>query len=207
MSAEGVIFIVSAPSGAGKTSLVRRIIEEVPGITVAVSHTTRPKRDGDVDGSDYHFVSREEFEQLIEKDAFLEHADVFGNYYGTSKQAVDSCISAGADVILEIDWQGASQIRSRLEETCSIFILPPSREVLLQRLRGRGTDSDEVIERRTQEAVAEMKHMDTADYILVNDQFDPTLAEFKSVITAMRLRGDRQMAEHRKMIDGLLADS
>ena len=175
MSAEGVIFIVSAPSGAGKTSLVRQIIEEVPGITVAVSHTTRPKRDGDEDGSDYHFVSREEFEQLIEKDAFLEHADVFGNYYGTSKQAVDSCISAGADVILEIDWQGASQIRSRLEETCSIFILPPSREVLLQRLRGRGTDSDEVIERRTQEAVAEMKHMDTADYILVNDQFDPCL--------------------------------
>jgi len=187
--------IVSAPSGAGKTSLVRRIIEEVPGITVAVSHTTRPKREGDVDGSAYHFVSREEFEQLIEKDAFLEHADVFGNYYGTSIQAVDSCISDGSDVILEIDWQGASQIRSRLEDTCSIFILPPSREVLLQRLRGRATDR------------AEMKHMDTADYILINDQFDPTLAEFKSVITAMRLRGDRQIAEHREMIDGLLGSS
>lgn len=205
MSAKGVIFIVSAPSGAGKTSLVRRIIEEVPGIAVAVSHTTRPMREGDVDGSDYHFVDREEFEQLIKAGAFLEHADVFGNYYGTSSQAVETSISHGSDVILEIDWQGASQIRSRLEDTCSIFILPPSRDVLLQRLRGRGTDSEEVIERRTQEAVAEMKHMDTADYILVNDQFDATLAEFKSVITATRLRSGRQIVENSQLIDGLLS--
>jgi len=205
MSAKGVIFIVSAPSGAGKTSLVRRIIEEVPRITVAVSHTTRPMREGDRDGGDYHFVSREEFERLIEEGAFLEHADVFGNYYGTSSQAVETCISDGSDVILEIDWQGAVQIRNRLEGTCSIFILPPSREVLLERLRGRGTDSDEVIERRTREAVAEMKHMDTADYILVNDQFDPTLVEFKSVILAARLRADRQIVEHQQMINGLLS--
>jgi len=205
MSAKGVIFIVSAPSGAGKTSLVRRIIEEVPRITVAVSHTTRPMREGDTDGGDYHFVSREEFERLIEEGAFLEHADVFGNYYGTSSQAVETCISDGSDVILEIDWQGAVQIRNRLEGTCSIFILPPSREVLLERLRGRGTDSDEVIERRTREAVAEMKQMDTADYILVNDQFDPTLVEFKSVILAARLRADRQIVEHQQMINGLLS--
>jgi len=205
MSAKGVIFIVSAPSGAGKTSLVKRVIEEVPGITVAVSHTTRPRREGDVDGGDYHFVSREQFEQLINEGAFLEHADVFGNYYGTSSEAVESCISGGSDVILEIDWQGATQIRSRLESTCSIFILPPSRDVLLQRLRGRGTDSDDVIERRTREAVAEMKHMDTADYILVNDQFDTTRAEFKSVVTAARLRSDRQMVQHSQMIEGLLS--
>lgn len=205
MSSRGSVFIVSAPSGAGKTSLVKRLIEDVANIQVAVSHTTRPKRNGDVDGRDYHFTDRDAFERMIADDAFIEHADVFGNYYGTSQMAVDACLSSGADVILEIDWQGAAQVRERIDGTRSIFIIPPSREILLQRLRGRGTDSDEVIELRTQAAVNEMRHLDTADYLLINDDFEQTLAQFKSVISATRLATARQVANHQSLVDELLS--
>lgn len=205
MKARGSVFIVSAPSGAGKTSLVKRLINDVADIQVAVSHTTRPMRDGDIDGRDYHFTDRDTFEQMISDDAFIEHANVFGNYYGTSQNAVDTCLSGGADVILEIDWQGAAQVRERLDGTRSIFIIPPSREILLQRLRGRGTDSDEVIELRTQAAVDEMRHLDKADYLLINDDFENTLTQFKSVIDANRLVTARQIESHQPLVDELLS--
>ncbi len=205
MNARGTVFIVSAPSGAGKTSLVKRLINDVANIQVAVSHTTRPRRDGDIDGRDYHFTDRDAFEQMISEDAFIEYANVFGNYYGTSQSAVDACLSSGADVILEIDWQGAEQVRERLDGTCWVFIIPPSREILLQRLRGRGTDSDEVIELRTQAAVDEMRHLDKADYLLINDDFEHTLAQFKSIISANRLVTARQIESHRPLVDELLS--
>jgi len=162
-------------------------------------------RDGDIDGRDYHFTDRDAFEQMISDDAFIEHANVFGNYYGTSHSAVDTCLSSGADVILEIDWQGAAQVRERLDATRSIFIIPPSREILLQRLRGRGTDSDEVIELRTQAAVDEMRHLDKADYLLINDDFEQTLSQFKSVISANRLVTPRQIENHQPLVDELLS--
>lgn len=204
-TAKGAIFVVSAPSGAGKTSLVKRIVSDVPDIVVAVSHTTRPKRAGDVDGKDYHFVERAEFERLIGEGAFVEHADVFGNYYGTSHAAIEACQSQGADVILEIDWQGAKQVRSRLPETIAVFVVPPSKEVLLNRLRGRGTDSEEVIARRTGEAVAEMRHLHEADYLLVNDDFEQAFANFVAIITAARLKTSQQMLRHDEMIQELIA--
>ena len=204
-TAKGAIFVVSAPSGAGKTSLVKRVISDVPDIAVAVSHTTRPKREGDVDGKDYHFVDRSEFESMISAGAFVEHADVFGNYYGTSHQAIKTCQSQGDDVILEIDWQGAKQVRERLEDTIAVFILPPSKDVLLERLRGRGTDSEEVIARRTAEAVEEMRHLGEADYLLINDDFETAFGNFAAIITAARLRISRQVRRHQSMIDGLFA--
>lgn len=204
-TAKGAIFVVSAPSGAGKTSLVKRIVREVPDIAVAVSHTTRPKRDGDVDGKDYHFVERAEFEELIAADAFVEHADVFGNYYGTSHAAIETCQAQGADVILEIDWQGAKQVRERLPGTVAVFVVPPSKEVLLGRLRGRGTDSEEVIARRTAEAVDEMRHLHEADYLLVNDDFEVAFTNFVAIVTAARLGIARQMQRHSDMIKELIA--
>lgn len=202
---QGAIFVVSAPSGAGKTSLVKRIISDVPDITVAVSHTTRPKRAGDVDGQDYHFVDRAEFESMIAAGDFVEHADVFGNYYGTSRAAITNCQAQGNDVILEIDWQGAKQVRERIPDTIAVFVVPPSREVLLRRLRDRGTDSEEVIARRTSEAVAEMRHLNEADYLLVNDDFEVAFSSFVAIISAARLRTPRQVRRHQSMIDELIA--
>ena len=199
------VFIVSAPSGAGKTSLVSSVTQALDRLVVCVSHTTRPMRDGDTDGKDYHFVDESTFEEMIEQKQFLEYARVFGNYYGTSIPAVTSCVDAGSDVILEIDWQGADQARERLPGTVSIFILPPSRAILLQRLQGRGTDSSEVIERRTQEAVEEMQHYHKADYLLINDDFDQTVEEFKSVIVSQRARLARRSLDHAELIKSLLA--
>lgn len=199
------IYIVTAPSGAGKTSLVSRLINEVENLAVSVSHTTRPLRPGDVDGKDYHFVDRQVFEQMIANDLFLEYADVFGNYYGSSIPAIETCIAAGNDVILEIDWQGAEQARQRLEGTVSIFILPPSREALLARLRGRGTDSEEVIAHRTTEAVEEMRHHHCADFLLINDDFENTLQEFKAIIISRRAAMARRKAANADLIASLIA--
>lgn len=198
------LFIVTAPSGAGKTSLVTRLVNDLPQVAVSVSHTTRPMRPGDEDGKDYWFVDRPKFEAMIGNDEFLEHADVFDNYYGTSLKAIEDCVSRGEDVILEIDWQGAEQARSRLDATVSIFILPPSREALISRLKGRGKDSDETIARRTKEAVAEMQHYSAADYVLINDDFDETLAEFKSIIISQRVALSNQQARHSALIRSLL---
>ncbi len=204
MNVKGNVFIVSAPSGAGKTSLVKRLINDTDNIQVAVSHTTRPARQGDVDGQDYYFVERPTFEQMMTNGDFVEYAEVFGNYYGTSHLAIERCLGSGSDVILEIDWQGAAQVRQKMSDVCSVFILPPSRDILLQRLRGRGTDSDEVIERRTLEAVEEMKHLRQADFLLINDDFETTLAELQAIVLAGRLRMERQTGKHRDLIEELL---
>ena len=154
----GLLYTVSAPSGAGKTTLVKALLETVEDLVLSVSHTTRPMRDGEVDGRDYHFVDEAGFERMVGEDAFLEHASVFGNRYGTSRAAVEEVLATGRDVLLEIDWQGAQQIRERIGDSVSVFVLPPSREALLRRLQGRGQDSAEIIGRRMAAAIDEMSH-------------------------------------------------
>jgi len=205
-SNQAQMFIVSAPSGAGKTSLVRRAIADLSELTVAVSHTTRAQRPGEKEGEDYFFVGREQFEQMINSDQFLEYAEVFGNFYGTSMQSVNSALKSGIDVILEIDWQGAAQVRQKLSDIISIFILPPSRATLIERLRGRGQDSDEVIDKRTSEAVLEMQQYHQADYLLINDDFDQALAELKAVVLSHRVLKTRQTSRHAGLITSLTRD-
>ncbi|MFK7861844.1 MAG: guanylate kinase [Granulosicoccus sp.] len=205
-SNQAQMFIVSAPSGAGKTSLVRRAIAELTELTVAVSHTTRAQRPGEKEGEHYCYVSREEFESMIDSDQFLEYAEVFGNYYGTSMQGVNTALSNGTDVILEIDWQGAAQVRQKLSDVISIFILPPSRNTLIERLRGRGQDSDEVIEQRTAEAVLEMRQYHRADYLIINDDFDQALAELKAVVLSHRVLKSNQALRHAGLITSLTHD-
>jgi guanylate kinase len=179
---KGQLFVVSAPSGAGKTTLVNAIVEALPRVRLSVSHTTRPRRDNEVDGRHYHFVTREQFQALVDKDAFLEHADVFGNCYGTSRESVQSLLDQGMNVILEIDWQGARQVRQRMPGCQSIFILPPSAAELERRLRGRGTDSDEVIARRLAQSRSDISHWEEFDYVIVNDELDVALDELARVI-------------------------
>lgn len=202
---KGQLFTVSAPSGAGKTSLVRQLVQRVSNLSVSVSHTTRPMRPGDIDGTDYHFVEHSRFEQMIENGEFLEHASVFENYYGTSRTAVEESLEKGMDILLEIDWQGAEQVNQLLPDTVSIFILPPSRKALLQRLQGRAQDSEEVIARRTAEAVAEMQHYHAADYLVINDQFDVAVGELVGLIESQRLSLSRQQLKHANLIQSLVA--
>ncbi len=188
----GTLYIISAPSGAGKTSLVKALVDTVPGLAISVSHTTRPRRVGETDGVDYHFVTAEAFEAMVADDAFLEHARVFDNAYGTARQAVVRQLEADTDVILEIDWQGAQQVRAAMPEAVSIFILPPSRQELERRLRGRGEDAEAVIARRMGDAVSEMSHYDEYEYLVVNDAFGHALEELVAVVRARRLRLDAQ---------------
>jgi guanylate kinase len=178
----GRLFVIAAPSGAGKTSLVRALMEQVPTLRFSVSYTTRPKRPAELDGKDYFFVSREEFERMVAAGEFLEYARVFENYYGTSRQQVEESLASGQDLILEIDWQGAAQIRRAMPESVSVFILPPSRAELERRLRGRGTDSEEVIARRLGEAANDMKHWEEFDYVVVNDDFDRAVSELQGTV-------------------------
>jgi len=201
---EGNLFIVSAPSGAGKTSLVRALMERDPDIAFSVSHTTRPPRPGEVDGRDYHFVDAGTFERMIEAGGFLEYARVFDHYYGTARSEVESLLAAGKDVFLDIDWQGARQVRAAWPGTVSIFVLPPSREVLEARLRGRGTDSEEVIARRMAQAVAEAGHYAEYDYLIVNDVFETALADLSAIVHAVRLREPRQARRHAALLRDLL---
>ncbi len=203
--AQGTLYIVSAPSGAGKTSLVRALCERLEDVVMAVSHTTRAPRPGEVDGVDYHFVSRERFEHMVRAGEFLEHAEVFGNFYGTSRRAVEAELAAGRDVILEIDWQGARQVREQMPEALSIFILPPSRAALEERLTGRGQDSREVIEGRMARAMAEMRHYDEYDYLVINDDFAVALEDLVTIFRAGRLRTVVQAERHRALIAALLA--
>jgi guanylate kinase len=201
----GTLFVVSAPSGAGKTSLLKALVERDGQVKVSVSHTTRPMRPGEADGVDYHFVSRDEFVDMVNTAAFLEHAQVFGNYYGTSEAGIRSQLSRGEDVILEIDWQGARQVRSAFPEAVSIFILPPTPEDLQLRLGNRGQDSAEVIARRMGEAREEMSHYGEYDYILVNDRFDQALEELGTVISSQRLRREVQVVRLQGRLQALLA--
>lgn len=201
---EGTLYVVSAPSGAGKTSLVAALAAAEAGLHVSVSHTTRPRRPGEVDGVNYHFVSDEAFAALVDADAFLEHADVFGRRYGTTRESVGKHLAAGDDVILEIDWQGAAQVRERHAGTVGIFILPPSRESLAERLAGRGQDSDAVIARRMGDAVAEMSHWEEFDFLVINDDFEAALADLRSIVRSGRLDRARQGVRHRRLIASLL---
>lgn len=201
----GTLFIISAPSGAGKTSLVNRLIEITPGITVSVSHTTRPPRPGEQDGVHYHFVSLATFEDMLKADAFLESALVFGNRYGTSRAAVLDQLQNDQDVILEIDWQGAQQVREQMAESASIFILPPSRDALRQRLTGRDQDSAEVIDRRMAAALDELSHYAEFDYLVINDEFATALDELRAIVIAQRQRRAAQLQRRRELLQALLS--
>ena len=198
----GLLLILSAPSGAGKTSLYQALLARMTHVVASVSHTTRPARPGEQDGVDYHFVSSESFDGLVAEGAFLEHAHVFDRQYGTSRAAVEAERRAGRDVVLEIDWQGARQIRERVPEAVSVFILPPSREALRQRLEGRGQDDEAVIERRMRDAEAEMSHYHEYDYVLINDDFEEALASLMAVVRAERCR----TANRRPAIDRFAED-
>ncbi len=201
----GTLYIVSAPSGAGKTSLVKALLDSSDNLRVSVSHTTRAMRPGEVDGVNYNFVTRERFLAMLDEDAFLEHAEVFGNLYGTSQAWVEQTLAAGHDLILEIDWQGAEQVRRLLPQARSIFILPPSREALRQRLDNRGQDSAEVIERRMQEAVSEMSHYVEYDYLVINDQFSQALDDLRAILRARRVEQVLQQQRHAGLLAALLA--
>ena len=201
----GTLFIISAPSGAGKTSLVRALLDSVHNLVVSVSHTTRPMRPGEQDGVDYHFVDTDTFLALARDGGFLEHAEVFDRHYGTTQAAVEESLGSGRDVILEIDWQGAQQVRLKMPECQSIFILPPSRAVLEQRLRDRGQDSEATIQRRLREAAGEISHYDEFDFLVVNDDFPKALAELIAIVTADRVRLPRQQVAHGALIRALLA--
>ncbi|MBD3671678.1 MAG: guanylate kinase [Gammaproteobacteria bacterium] len=202
---QGTLYIISAPSGAGKTSLVKALVETTPDILVSVSHTTRAMRDGEVDGVNYHFVDVETFHHMIDAGSFLEHAEVFGNFYGTSRSSILDRLALGEDVILEIDWQGAAQVRESIPGAVAIFILPPSRSELERRLRGRDTDSEEVIARRLAEAVEEMSHCHDFDYLVVNDDFDTALSDLRAIVIARRLRQAPQSMRLESVLAELLA--
>ncbi len=203
----GTLFIVSAPSGAGKTSLVKALVERDPRVVLSVSHTTRPPRPGERDGVDYHFVDSATFERMVAEGAFLEHAEVFGNRYGTARATVERELAADRDVILEIDWQGARQVRAAMPEAVSVFILPPSREALEARLRGRGQDDETVIARRMARAVDEMSHYDEYDYLVVNDVFETALEDLLAIVRATRLRRPAQAARHAELLRRLLGEA
>lgn len=201
----GTLFVVAAPSGAGKSTLVNALLQRESAISLSVSHTTRPPREGEQDGRQYFFVDRAQFEREVADGLFLEHAEVHGNLYGTSRTTVRELLAQGRDVLLEIDWQGAEQIRRSKPDCVSVFILPPSRAELERRLRGRGSDSPEVIERRLRNSRGEIAHAHEFDYILVNDVFEQALADLQAIVRAVRLRSDLQWQRHERLIADLLA--
>jgi guanylate kinase len=201
---QATLYILSAPSGAGKTSLLKALRERDNSLHVSVSHTTRPMRPGEENGVHYHFIDKTKFEQKVEQGDFLEHAQVFGNYYGTDEASLRDQLASGEDTVLEIDWQGAQQVRHRFPEAVSIFILPPSPEALYDRLSNRGQDSEEVIQGRMQQAVDEMSHYAEFDYLIFNDDFDQALDELSSIVIAQRLRLIRQAANNADALSRLL---
>jgi len=205
MSSRGTLYIVSAPSGAGKTSLVKALLENVNDIRVSVSHTTRSMRPGEKDGINYHFVDEATFTTMLDNNAFLEHAKVFNNYYGTAQAWVQEILAKGEDVVLEIDWQGAEQIRRLLPECVSIFILPPSPKALEQRLNNRGQDDQAVIDHRLAEAQEEMSHFVEADYLVINDDFDTALSELRAIVISQRLKLANQQQKNHQLLKDLLS--
>jgi len=200
----GNLFILSAPSGAGKSSLINALLKKHADMKVSVSHTTRAPRPGEENGVHYHFVSTDEFKALIAKDDFFEWAQVFDNYYGTSKQAIESQLDAGIDVFLDIDWQGAQQVRKIMPSVQTIFILPPSKEELEQRLNNRGQDSAEVIASRMAKAQSETSHYNEYDFVIVNDDFESALADIETIVMAQRLTLKAQEERHQVLLNSLL---
>ncbi len=201
----GTLYIISAPSGAGKTSMISKLLESLTDAEMAVSHTTRPAREGEVDGKHYHFISADEFLNDVHENKFLEHANVFGNHYGTSKAAVEMLLEKGLDVILEIDWQGAQQVRGLMPEALSIFILPPSKTELEKRLRGRGTDSDEVIAKRLGQSCDDIKHYNEFDYVVINDDFEVSVKQLESIFHANRATLEKQKQKNDALLSELTA--
>lgn len=204
-SPPGLLFTVSAPSGAGKTSLVRALTDQDPNLSVSVSHTTRPRRPTEKDGLNYHFINREQFRQMAEQDGFLEHALVFGHHYGTAVREVEQARAQGRDLILEIDWQGAAQVRRKAPETIGIFVAPPSKALLRQRLLARGEDSMESIERRLAEAREEMSHYREFNYLVVNDDFAAALADLRAIVCAERLKNALRSGRRQAILNDLLS--
>jgi guanylate kinase len=204
---DGILYILSAPSGAGKTSLLKALRERDGELHVSVSHTTRPMRPGEEDGVHYHFVDQASFLSKVDSGDFLEHAEVFGNYYGTDETSVRRQLKAGQDMVLEIDWQGAQQVRRRFPDAISIFVLPPSPEALSERLSNRGQDSEEVIRGRMRAAVSEMSHYAEFDYLVINDDFEQALNELAAIVTGQRLRLSRQASNHADTISRLLSSA
>lgn len=208
MAATGTLYIISSPSGAGKSSLLAKLMERYNGdgqMAISVSHTTRNMRPGEVNGVHYHFVSKEDFQALIARNAFFEWAEVFGNYYGTSKELIEQALNQGIDVFLDIDWQGARQIRALYPQAESIYILPPSLTILEQRLNSRGQDSQEVIAKRMSQAVSEMSHYDEYNYVIINDHFELALQQLYAIVLANRTRLAHQRATHADLLTQLLA--
>ncbi len=201
----GKLIVISAPSGAGKTTLVQALCEADPKLTVSVSHTTRPSRDGEKDGIAYHFTDVNSFNEMVKQDQFLEHARVFDNYYGTSRTSVESQLSKGIDVILEIDWQGAERVRQLIPECISIFILPPSYQALETRLTARGGDDAGTIQRRMDDAINELSHYKEYDYLVINDEFELALTELQDLFAAFRENQRPQHADLSEFVTRLMA--
>ena len=206
MSMRGTLYIVAAPSGAGKSSIVNAVLARDPNLCLSISFTSRAPRPGERHAEHYHFVSATEFEAMVEADDFFEHARVHGDWKGTARQSVEPQLAAGKDVLLEIDWQGARQVRSKVPGAISVFILPPSRVALEERMRARGQDSAEVIAQRLSAAREEMSHYGEFDYVIVNEHFAVAVDEMCAIFTASRLRRDAQVARHSRLITALLAD-
>ncbi|WP_206486121.1 guanylate kinase [Thalassotalea sp. G2M2-11] len=208
MAVTGNLFILSAPSGAGKSSLISALLKQPSArvMQVSVSHTTRDPRPGEIDGQHYHFVTVEQFKQQIAQKEFYEYAEVFGNYYGTSETAIDAQLAQGIDVFLDIDWQGAQQVRLKKPGVTTIFISPPSKQELENRLRSRGQDSEETIQQRMAQAQAECSHYQEFDYIIINDNFDQALADLTTIVENQRLKRSQQVENHQLLFKDLLAN-
>ncbi|GIC77379.1 guanylate kinase [Moritella sp. F3] len=206
MARKGTLFIVSAPSGAGKSSLIKALLDANPSsdMKVSVSHTTRDIRPGEVDGTHYHYIPVADFKAQIENNEFFEWAEVFGNYYGTSRVMIENTLARGIDIFLDIDWQGARQIKEQIADARGIFILPPSREELERRLNSRGQDSDEIIASRMAEAEAEMSHYNEYDYLIINDDFSTALEDLHAIVRAERLGSAKQAAKNSVIMKDLL---
>src|SRR6476469_7203095 len=202
----GTLYIVAAPSGAGKSSLVNACLARDPGIALSISFTSRAPRPGERHAEHYHFVSVDEFQRMVAAGDFFEHALVHGDWKGTARRSVEPQLAAGKDVLLEIDWQGARQVRAKVPDAISVFILPPSRAALDERMRKRGQDSEDVMRQRLEAARDEMSHYGEFDFLIVNEDFDTAVREMCAIFTASRLRRDRQVARHSRLITALLAD-
>lgn len=203
--ANGTLYIISAASGAGKTTLVNAVLQQVADLEVSVSHTTRAPREGEVDGVNYHFVDKETFESMVEGGEFFEYATVFGNMYGTSRQHIQEQLLKGKDVILEIDWQGARQIRQLIPDCKSVFIVPPSTAALRERLTSRGQDDEAIIDGRMREAISEMSHYVEFDYLIINDDFDEARENLAAIIKGNRMLHEHQQQKHTELLAQLLA--